>query len=58
MFALERCIGAGEASKIVGADLGKSETAINLIVMRAKEKVRDCMIAKGFGPESLDFLES
>ena len=56
-FALIECILKQRRSKEVALEMGRTENAVNLLVMRAKQRVSICLQSKGIGPDVLKFFE-
>lgn len=56
-FALTECMVKQRRSKDVAREMERTENAVNLLVMRAKQRVRTCLESKGIGPDVLNFFE-
>lgn len=55
-FVLVECIAKQRRSKEVAEEMARTENAVNLLVMRAKQRVRTCLQVKGIGPDVLDLF--
>ena len=45
-------------TKVIADELDCTDSAVHQLVMHARHNLRDCMMAKGFGPDTLDLFES
>lgn len=56
-YALTKCFLEGHRSKDVATEMERTENAVNLLVMNARNDLRKCMEGKGFRADVLDLFE-